>query len=140
MKNISFLYSAQKNKFPKTAFLLQDGKVATIDEKMDEDQEVGNEVSLNAISDTTIENIVWWWPSGSAFREINGISEFAIINLFKDFGFSNISPNTRLNHTQVEDDDDVLKDYIEIVLSLSDKRYKELVSQYGKLKLYTPFE
>ena len=140
MKNISFLYSAKKNKFPKTAFLLKDGTVATIDEKMDEGQEVGNDVSLKAISETQIENIVWWWPSGSAFREIHGISEFGVINVFKEFGFTNIAQTTRLNHTQVEDDDDPLKDYIEIVLSLSDKRYKELVSQYGKLKLYKPFD
>lgn len=136
MKNISFLYSAQRDKFPKIAFLLQDGKVATIDEQMDEDQEVGNEVSLNAIADTQIESIIWWWPSGSAFREINGVSEFGLINVFKDFGFTKIAPTTRLNHMQVEDDNEVIKDYIEIVLSVSDKRYKQLVSQYGKLKLY----
>jgi hypothetical protein len=133
MKNISFLYSSSVKKFPKTAFLLESGDVAVIDQNL-EDSAHATEVSKKAIADTTIEDIIWWWPSGSAFREIYGVSEFGVINIFKQFGFTNISNTTRLKHTQVEDDSDVLMDYIEVKLSLTDGRYEELVAQYGQLK------
>lgn len=135
MKNISFLYSASKKKSPKTAFLLENGSVAVIEHDMAEDAKT-SEVVKEAIQETTIENITWWWPSGSAFREIYGVSEFGVINIFKELGFVNVAKTTRLEHTQVKDDSDILKDYIEVKLSLTDDRYNELVAQYGQLKQF----
>ena len=132
MKNISFLYSTTQ-KTPKIAFLAHDGTLATIDDQMGDEQTVGSEKALNAIADTKIEHIIWWWPSGNAFREIHGISEFGIINIFADFGFSHISGSTRLEHKQVTNATDIHKDYIEVILSVSDKKYQQLVSQYGEL-------
>ena len=133
MKLISFLFSIKTKKFPKRAFLLEDNTVAIIEQEVDDD--VASQKVQKVIRDTTVQSATWWWPGGRAFREMNGVPEFAVLNMIKEYGFT-LSKTCRLEHQQVDDDDEnsLMDGYMEIKLEVSEEKYSELCQEYGSIK------
>lgn len=134
MKTISYLYSASKKLSPKTGLLRNDNTIAIIDERWNEDNPQASSHAQKVIGEAVVTNVIWWWPSSSAFSEIHGVSEFGIMNILTEYGF-NIGKNAQLVHNQVVSDKDILKDYMEIQISIDDEHYKKIVSKYGDIKV-----
>jgi hypothetical protein len=134
MKIISFLFSIKTKKFPKRAFLLEDNTVAVIEQEIDEDANTASDKVEKVINDTTVQSATWWWPGGRAFREMNGVPEFAVLNMIKEYGFT-LSKTCRLEHQQVDEENPLMDGYMEIKLEVSDEKYSELCQEYGQIKI-----
>lgn len=132
MKAISFLYSASQSTIPQTGILLENNCIATIDHQLVD--AFTSENSKEIISNKIADSVVWWWPPGDEFREIHGIPSVAIMAVLKKFGFS-FESHVSLKHKQVEDNQDVLMNYMEITINIDDEFYPYLVSNYGNVKI-----
>jgi hypothetical protein len=138
MTTLTFLYSTKKNLLPKIGLLLNDGSIAVIDQTRDPTDSKASQKALDVISGSIVTDIIWWWPSGNAFRDVMGISETGVIRMFESYGFT-LDPNVSVCSKQVsepDDDDDTsfLSGYIQLTLNVSEQHHSRIASLYGSLK------
>lgn len=138
MPTINFLYSTKKNLLPKTGLLLVGNSIATIDHTREQAESKASEIALSVINSAIVKNITWWFPSGSAFRSVIEIENFAVIEMLKTYGF-NIADEVYISNKQVSEsnesiDNSFLSGYIELVLFVTEEHYSYLTTKYGNLK------
>lgn len=132
MKSISFLYSVNIKNNPALGFVLEDNNIVPIEEgKIDEIFE--NENVKKVIKDTVVEKVTWWWPNDNITRNLDAIPSLGIMSVFRGYGFS-ISNNCDLFHEQVDNTNRNKTNYMELILSVSDEKYKVICKTYGKIK------
>lgn len=134
------LQATSKRNPLKVKLLLTNHMFTPVEGDIMADEPVASKAIEDIFKDVEVKHVHWRWPSGRAFRDVQGVSELAILGLLKDRGVP-VDFTTEYDNVQVPDDaSDALEwvsreNHLEIVMNVTDAHYDKLCKKYGEIAL-----
>lgn len=140
-KTILLLQATSENNPEKVKLLLKANHFAKVTgDMLREDAFISTDIK-NVFDGAEVKNVTWRWPSGRAFRNLQGVDGLGLLHILMKRGIP-VDLLTDYENAQVPDgaEQDPLwvgrYNHLELKINVSDKKYQELKNKYGELETF----